>query len=254
MRALPPEDSLALEQRAKGGAGLVVAVPQIPRISNFDDLDPLTAEPGVEVRWIRPGTPIPAEADVVLLPGSKNTRAALDALRTEGWDIDIRAHHRRGGRVVGVCAGFQMLGNAVRDPDGIEGPAGETPGLGLLDIATAIGPEKRLFEIEATDAISGTRISGYEMHMGTTEGPGLARPWLTLDGRPEGAISPDGRVMGGYLHGLFSADGFRSHWIAAMGGAASSHRYEQAVEAALDAFADELEQDLDLDALLGLAR
>ncbi|MBK5947871.1 cobyric acid synthase CobQ [Rhodobium orientis] len=254
VRALPPEDSLALEKRAATGAGLVVAVPQIPRISNFDDLDPLAAEPGVEVRWIRPGTPFPAETDVVLLPGSKNTRAALDALRREGWGIDILAHHRRGGRLVGVCAGFQMLGKTVRDPDGIEGPSGETPGLGLLDIATTIGPEKRLVDIDAPDAISGTRITGYEMHMGKTEGPGLARPWLMLDGRPEGAVSPDGRVMGGYLHGLFSADGFRSHWISEMGGNASTHRYEDAVEAALDAFAEELEQDLDLDALLGLTR
>ncbi|MCW2305969.1 cobyric acid synthase [Rhodobium gokarnense] len=254
VRALPPEDSLALEKRTKGGTGLVVAVPQIPRISNFDDLDPLAAEPGVEVSWIRPGTPLPADADVVLLPGSKNTRAALDALRKEGWDIDIRAHHRRGGRVVGICAGFQMLGNVVRDPDGIEGPAGETPGLGLLDIATTIGPQKRLVAIDASEEISGTRVTGYEMHMGTTEGPGLVRPWLRLDGRPEGAVSPDGRIMGGYLHGLFSADAFRSHWISEMGGAASRHQYEEAVEAALDAFAGELEQDLDLDALLGLAR
>ncbi|MBL3572796.1 cobyric acid synthase [Rhodovulum sulfidophilum] len=252
---LPAEDALALERPASGaGQGLVIAVPHIARMANFDDLDPLSAEPGVDLRWVRPGEPIPAEADLVLLPGSKTTRPALDSIRANGWDIDILAHLRRGGRVLGICAGFQMLGHRVHDPEGIEGPPGETEGLGLLDIETTIGGDKRLVEIAAEDAISGTRVTGYEMHMGVTRGPGLERPWLRLDGRAEGAVSADGRVMGGYLHGLFGADGFRRHWLTAMGGRASGLDHAARVEAALDALADQLEHDLDLDALLALAR
>ncbi|GAA0305763.1 cobyric acid synthase [Rhodovulum strictum] len=252
---LPAEDALALERPARSAGGaLVIAVPQIDRVANFDDLDPLSSEPGVDLRWVRPGQPIPAEADVVLLPGSKTTRQALDALRTQGWDIDIRAHLRRGGRVLGICAGFQMLGRMVRDPDGIEGPPGETPGLGLLEVDTTITREKRLVELDATDRISGARVTGYEMHMGRTTGPGLARPWLVLDGQPEGAVSADGLVMGGYVHGLFGADAYRTHWIGAMGGIGSGLEHGAQIEAALDALADQIETDLDLDALLALAR
>jgi adenosylcobyric acid synthase len=252
---LPAEDALALERpQAPGGAGLVIAVPQIARVANFDDLDPLSQEPGVDLRWVKPGQPIPAEADVVLLPGAKTTRASLEALRDQGWDVDIRAHVRRGGRVVGICAGFQMLGRLVCDPEGVEGPPGETPGLGLLDVETTIGCEKRLVAVDAQDVVTGARVTGYEMHMGLTEGPGLDRPWLRLDGAAEGAISADGRVMGAYVHGLFGADGFRRRWLAQMGGRASSLDYEAGIEEALDALADQIEQDLDLDALLALAR
>ena len=253
-RALPAEDSLALDQARRPGRGLVIAVPEIPRLANADDLDPLAAEPGVDLRWVRPGHPLPAEAALVVLPGAKSTRAAIKALRAEGWDIDLLAHQRRGGRVVGICAGFQMLGRRVRDPDGVEGPPGETEGLGLLDIDTVIGPSKRLCEIAATDAISGARVTGYEMHMGVTDGPGLARPWLDLDGRPEGAVSADGRVMGTYLHGIFGSGSFRAHVLHAMGGAGSAGDHSARIEAALDRLADEIEADLDLDALLGLAR
>ena len=257
---LPAEDALALEKPAAGaGRGLTVVVPQLSRVANFDDLDPLAAEPGVAVRWIRPGEPIPADADVVLLPGSKTTRADLEVLRREGWDIDIRAHVRRGGRVVGLCAGFQMLGRVVRDPLGIEGDPGETPGLGLLDVDTTIGDDKRLLDIDRLDRVSGERVTGYEMHMGRTQGPGLERPWLRLvdgDGReaPEGAVSADGRVMGAYVHGLFAADGFRRHWLAQLGAQISALDFEAQVEATLEALADHVEANLDLDALLALAR
>ena len=255
---LPAEDSLALERPADhGGRGLKVVAPRLSRVANFDDLDPLSAEPGVEVTWVNPGHPIPRDADVIVLPGSKVTRADLAQLCAEGWDLDIRAHVRGGGRVVGLCAGFQMLGRVVRDPDGVEGEPGETEGLGLLDIETVIGADKRLVAIDGCDLRSGVRVAGYEMHMGRSWGPGLARPWLTLDmedgPRDEGAVSPCGRVMGGYLHGIFSADAFRAAWLTRVGAAASALDFEARTEAALDDLADHLEAELDLDALLTLA-
>ena len=256
---LPAEDSLALERPAAGGgSGLKVAVPHLSRIANFDDLDPLGAEPGVSVSWVHPGHPIPRDTDVIVLPGSKATRSDLDVLRREGWDIDILAHVRGGGRVVGLCAGYQMLGRVVRDPAGIEGSPGETPGLGLLDIETEIGGEKRLVEIDTIDRISFCRITGYEMHMGRTTGPGLARPWLLLGDseapRPEGAVSRCGRVTGAYVHGLFGADGFRAHWLDRVGAKAAALDFEARTEAAIEALADHVEANLDLDALLELAR
>ena len=253
-RRLPEEDSLGFARKRGAEGALVVAVLDLPRVANFDDLDPLAAEPAVDLRWVRPGQPIPAEAAVVILPGSKATRAALTALRAEGWDIDLRAHLRRGGRVVGICAGFQMLGRVVRDPEGIEGTPGETAGLGLLDLETVIGPTKRLAGIDAQDSQTGARVSGYEMHMGRTTGPDLARPWLTLDGRAEGAISADGRVMGSYLHGIFGAGAFRGAWLAQLGVSAAAQDHDARIETALDAFAAEIEADLDLDAILALAR
>jgi len=260
---LPAEDSLALERPADqawtGEGTLNVAVPRLSRVANFDDLDPLAAEPAVNLRWMQTGQALPADTDVVILPGSKATRADLDVLRREGWDIDILAHVRRGGRVVGLCAGFQMLGRVVRDPQGIEGPPGETPGLGLLDIATEIGGDKRLVELTGTDAISHCPVQGYEMHMGRTTGPGLETPWLQLDDgqgniRPEGAVSHQGRVMGGYLHGIFAGDAFRAHWLAQVGTRAAALDFEARIEQTLDELADHCEANLDLDALLRLAR
>ena len=257
---LPAEDSLQLERPADfGGRGLNISVPRLSRVANFDDLDPLAAEPGVALRWVQPGNPIPRDTDVIVLPGSKATRTDLATLQREGWDIDILAHVRQGGRVVGLCAGFQMLGKLVRDPMGLEGPAGETLGLGLLDIETEIGGEKRLASIDTTDLQSGCRVIGYEMHMGRTTGKGLERPWLLLqDGgrcpRHEGAISADGRVMGSYVHGLFGSDAFRSRWLAVHGGEASALDYEARTEAAIEALADHCEENLDLDALLALTR
>jgi len=258
---LPAEDSLALERPAEATGGtLNIAVPRLSRIANFDDLDPLAAEPAVNLRWVQPGQPIPAQTDVIILPGSKATRADLDVLRREGWDIDILAHVRRGGRVLGLCAGFQMLGRSVRDPQGIEGERGETPGLGLLDIETEIGRDKRLIDIAVTDQRSGCAVTGYEMHMGRTTGAGLERPWLALDSgpgsppRPEGAISDNGRVMGGYVHGIFGSDSFRAHWLQQVGARAAELDFIARTEGALDDLADHIEANLDLDALLRLAK
>ena len=261
---LPAEDSLALERPAdgawaNGSDSINIAIPRLSRVANFDDLDPLAAEPAVNLRWIKPGEAIPAATDVVILPGSKATRADLETLRREGWDIDILAHVRRGGRVLGLCAGFQMLGRIVRDPDGIEGDSGESQGLGLLDIETTISADKRLLDLDLSDQRSGCRVTGYEMHMGRTSGAGLEQPWLLLEDveggvRSEGARSADGRVMGGYLHGIFASDAFRAHWLEQVGAQAAALDFEQRIEAALDALADHCEANLDLDALLARAR
>ncbi|HHY50430.1 MAG TPA: cobyric acid synthase, partial [Alphaproteobacteria bacterium] len=249
-RRLPAEDVLALDVRPEPGGPLLVAVPRLPRIANFDDLDPIRAEPGVTVTIVAPGDPLPRHADLVILPGSKATRADLAALRQNGWDIDILAHHRAGGRVLGICGGYQMLGQTIADPQGIEGEPGTSAGLGLLEVETVLAPHKELRVEHATHAASGAAIAGYHMHMGVTTGPDTARPFARVGGAAEGATSPDGRVSGTYLHGLFAADGFRRAFL----GQQSDVNYEAGVEAALDGLAAHLEHHLDLDALLALAR
>ena len=253
-RLLPAEDAVALDAVApqKGHAAdrVRIAVPRLPRIANFDDLDPLNAEDGVAVVIVEAGAVIPADADVILIPGSKATLSDLAALRAEGWDIDILAHHRRGGIVVGLCGGYQMLGRTVADPDGIEGAAATVPGLGLLDVETVIGRAKTLRPAAGRDTVFGQAITGYEMHMGATTGPGLARPWLMLAEGTDGAVSADGRVMGAYVHGLFAADEFRKAFLGAVRAgdyAAASHALR--VEKTLDALADHLQTHLDMDAL-----
>ena len=207
-RRLPAEDALALEQvrERKSGARLRIAVPILPHIANFDDFDPLDAEPAVDLVRVRPGQPLPGDADLIVLPGSKATIADLNALRAAGFDIDIAAHHRRGGMVLGLCGGYQMLGRSVADPDGIEGPPGTVDGLGLLDVTTTLSDEKRLEPVRGTSN-DGAPFFGYEMHMGVTEGPDRARPFAHFaEGTREGAVSADGRVIGTYIHGLFADD------------------------------------------------
>jgi len=260
-RALPAEDALGVEgtpapgaQNAGNGA-IKVAVPVLSRIANFDDLDPLMAEPDVTVDFVRPGTALPGDADLVVLPGSKATLADLTFLRDQGWDIDIAAHLRRGGQVLGLCGGYQMLGQRLRDSGGIEGAPGAAEGLGLLDIETELSGAKTLSEVEGVELASGAAVRGYEMHIGTTRGPDLTRPMLELSGRPEGAISADGRVMGCYLHGLFAADGFRSAFLSRLRDRETSGvAYETGIERTLDRLAEHLEAHLDLDALLEAAR
>jgi adenosylcobyric acid synthase len=243
-------------ERSEAGEGsrVKIAVPLLPRIANFDDLDPLRAEPGVELILVRPGQPLPRDAVLVILPGSKATLADLDFLRHQGWDIDLLAHHRHGGHILGLCGGYQMLGHSIDDPAGSEGPPGEAPGLGLLDVDTVLVGDKRLVEVTGHEVATGMPVQGYEMHLGVTSGPGLARPMLDLDGLSDGAISADGRVMGCYLHGLFSSDSFRHAFLVQFGTAASTFAYEPMIETVLDNLADHLEQHLDLDALLAAAR
>lgn len=250
---LPAEDALDIAS-GPAGAGVTIACLTLSRIANFDDLDPLKAEPGVNLVMVRPGEAIPGDARLVILPGSKSTRGDLAFLRAQGWDIDLAAHVRRGGHVLGICGGYQMLGRVVRDPGGIEGPAGETPGLGLLDVETAMTPDKRLARVQATHAASGLTVEGYEIHIGRTTGPDCARPFARVAGRDEGALSADGRITGSYLHGLFAADDFRAAFLAGLGIRASGQSHAATVEAALDALADHVEAHLDVTGLLALAR
>ena len=255
---LPAEDALDIgapaRDRGDHAGGFHIVCLRFSRIANFDDLDPLAQEPGVRLTLLGPGRPIPADADLVILPGSKSTRGDLAFLRAQGWDIDLAAHHRRGGRVIGICGGYQMLGRVVADPDGIEGAPGESRGLGLLDVETRMGGDKHLSEVRAVHAASGQGFAGYEIHIGATDGPDRARPFARIDGRPEGAISADGRVCGSYLHGMFGEDGFRRAWLGAQGAAASDLDYAAGVEATLDALADHLEAHLDVTGLFTLAR
>jgi adenosylcobyric acid synthase len=252
---LPAEDSVALErQSAARDSGVTIAIPMLPRIANFDEFDPLRLEPGVRLMMLRPGEPIPAEARLVILPGSKATVADLAFLRAQGWDVDIAAHRRRGGRVLGVCGGYQMLGVRLADPEGVEGSPGEAAGLGLLDVETIMSGDKILTRVRGTCLDNGAPFGGYEMHIGRTSGPACARPLVRFaDGRHDGAISADGRVMGVYVHGLFAEDAQRAAWLASLG-ARSDLDYELAVERTLDELAAHLARHIDLDRLLKLAR
>ncbi|TDQ86412.1 adenosylcobyric acid synthase (glutamine-hydrolysing) [Dongia mobilis] len=253
---LPPEDGVALDNfRAAHGRAIRIAVLHLPRISNFDDLDPLRAEPDVTIELLRPGQALPGDVDLVLLPGSKATIADLRVLYEAGWDIDIRAHLRRGGKVLGLCGGYQMLGKRIEDPTGIEGPKGGIDGLGLLDIVTTLTPAKTLVEVSGEAPSFAAAIRGYEMHVGQSEGADTARPLLKLGNRFDGAISADGRVLGCYVHGLFAADPFRHAFLNALKARGESGvAYEAGVEQALDDLAAHLEQYADLDRILEMAR
>jgi adenosylcobyric acid synthase len=249
---LPAEDALDI---SGGGKGQVkIAVPILSRIANFDDLDPLKLDPDVTLVMVRAGHPLPGDADLVILPGSKSTRGDLAFLRAQGWDIDLTAHIRRGGHVLGLCGGYQMMGRSIDDPEGIEGEAGMTDGLGLLDIRTTMTPQKRLERVSGTHIASGAPVSGYEIHIGQTEGPDRTRPFLRIGGQNEGAVSADGRIMGAYVHGLFSEDQFRAAFLNGLGGRGQVGSYGAAVEDALNTLADHLEAHLDLDAMLEIAR
>ncbi|WP_322096797.1 cobyric acid synthase [Pelagibius sp.] len=256
-RNLPAEDAVALDNtEAVSGRAIKIAVPRLARIANFDDFDPLIAEPDVAVDFVAPGRALPGDADLVILPGSKATLADLAFFRAQGWDLDLAAHLRRGGRVLGLCAGYQMLGRRLADPDGIEGPKGAVAeGLGLLEVETRLTGEKTLEAVDGRHLESGTPVHGYEMHVGVTTGEGTARPFLDLAGRPEGAVSADGKVAGCYLHGIFADDAFRQAFLAALSERDHSGlAYEAMVEATLDALAAHLEAHLDLEGILEIAR
>lgn len=246
---LPAEDVLALDAPvAASGGTFTIAVPRLPRIANFDDLDPLKAEPGVRIAIVPPGSPLPP-ADLIIIPGSKATIADLAALRQQGWDIDILAHHRQGKPILGICGGYQMLGRTIADPLGLEGPPEVVAGLGLLDVETELGPAKQL-RLERATAL-GQPLAGYHMHMGVTHGPDTQNAFAVVAGAAEGAST--GRVMGTYLHGLFAADGFRTAFLDRLGASTSDLAYERSIDTTLDQLAAHLERHLDLDRLLALA-
>ncbi|MDR1965486.1 MAG: cobyric acid synthase [Synergistaceae bacterium] len=261
----PAEDSLSISRvagasanSAGGGLRMIkIYVLELPRISNFDDFDPLRAEDGVDLSYVKPGTAIPGDGDLVIVPGTKSTIGDLEFLRREGWDVDIAAHLRRGGRVLGICGGYQMLGREVSDPDAVENPYPKTvPGLGLLDVVTVMAGEKKLRRFTALTQ-HGDEVAGYEIHMGATSGPGAGRPMLLLDGVPEGASSHDGHAMGCYIHGLFGSDSYRARFLSIFRGGeiAGTERsfYESQIDAALDELARHIEKCVDVEALAEIA-
>jgi adenosylcobyric acid synthase len=253
---LPAEDIMDLPKTTtspRETGRFRIAVPRLSRIANFDDLDPLTAEPHVDVLLIEAGQPLPADVDLVLIPGTKSTISDLKYFRAQGWDIDLAAHIRRGGHVLGLCGGYQMLGQSIEDPDGIEGPPCRIEGLGHLDISTVMTADKRLSATRAYHRASQTTLHAYEIHIGHTTGSDCARAWLSIEGNPEGASSATGRVKGSYLHGLFAADAFRGAYLEELGAQQGLENFEHSVEEALDALAEHIETHMDLDMLLELA-
>ena len=253
-RRLPAEDAVVLDRLAPGDRRRVkIVAPMLSRIANFDEFDPLRTEPEVDFAFVPPGTPLPGDADLVILPGTKATLGDLAFLRAQGWDIDLAAHVRRGGRVLGVCGGFQMLGRSIADPLGVEGPPGQAPGLGLLEVTTTLTDDKVLTPTTGRLAAGG-RFEGYEIHVGRTDGPDLARPLLIRDdGTPDGAISADGRVMGAYVHGLFGLGGARTALLAPLGAISDGVDESARVDAALDEIALALEQAFDIERLAAIA-
>jgi len=247
---LPAED--ALDIAATTGTGVKIACLHLSRIANFDDLDPLKSEPGVQVVMVGPGQPIPADAALIIIPGSKSTRADLAYLRAQGWDIDLAAHHRRGTRILGICGGYQILGTLISDPGGIEGPAGDTQGLGLLNVQTTMYADKRLTRIEAVHAATGLPIAAYEIHIGRTTGPDTAHPFAHIGAQPEGATN--GNVTGSYLHGMFASDAFRAAFLHDLGLPGTQRNHAVEIDATLNALAAHIERQVDVDRLLNIAR
>ena len=248
---LPAEDALDISSGPQDGTFKVVCL-TLSRIANFDDMDPLAQEPNISLVMLKAGEVLPADADLVIVPGSKSTRGDLAYLRAQGWDVDLAAHHRRGGRVLGICGGYQMLGQMISDPDGIEGTLGDSAGLGLLDVVTQMTGDKRLTSVHAVHVDTELPFEGYEIHIGRTVGPDNARPFAHVDGQPEGAQSSDGRVMGSYLHGMFSNDAWRGAFLNSLGVTASGS-YSSGVEQALDDLADHVETFLDVEGILQAA-
>ncbi len=248
---LEAEDALPRESDPiKDTERLRVAVPVLARISNHTDLDPLRLHPQVEVCWVRTGESIPP-VDLIILPGSKSTRGDLQRLRERGWDADIRRHLRYGGKIIGICGGFQMLGRWVHDPAGLEGEPGSSPGLGLLDFETTLAPEKQLYRVEGRLWLADAFITGYEIHAGVSTGPALAKPTVQLsDDRWDGAVSDDDQIVGTYLHGLFDAATARDALLRWAGLAVrETPDYRQLREDGINQLADAIAQHLNLQEL-----
>ena len=264
---LPAEDILDLQHRNnprkrddKEKRGVHIAVPVLKRIANFDDLDPLANEPDVALTLVGEGEAIPGDADLVIIPGSKSTISDLAYLREQGWDVDIKAHVRRGGMVLGLCGGYQMLGKRIADPKGVEGPVGEVEGLGFLNVDTVLRERKILTKVCAYSNISKVDLDGYEIHTGQTSGSDCERPFLTLEGRPEGASSPDVMVVGTYLHGIFAGDEYRKAFLGELSckreriGAFGLVEFVDEVNQVLGGLAEEISKCVNVDRLTDFAR
>lgn len=253
---LPPEDAVVLSQsRTPQPGALKIAAPMLSRIANFDDADPLRLEPGVSFEWVAPGRPIPRDADLIILFGTKSTLGDLEFLRSQGWHHDIIAHARTGGRVFGICGGYQMLGHRVCDPDGHDGQPGSAQGLRLLDVDTMMTSSKCVVPVTGQCAGSGLPLNGYEIHVGETTGADTERPFAIVRGAPEGARSICNRIQGTYLHGVFAEDDFRRWWLKNSGGTAGTRfGYDASIDAALEALADEVADAIDIDAMLRIAQ
>ena len=253
---LDAEDAIQAEQSEKtDGERLRVIAPVFPRISNHTDFDVLRAHPQVEFSFIGPGMRIP-RADLIVLPGSKSVQADLLWLEREGWVQEIRRHLRYGGKLIGICGGMQMLGTKLHDPRGLEGAPSSQSGLALLDYETTLEPAKQLRQVCGQLAASQAKVSGYEIHMGVSSGPSLARPAIRLDdGRPDGAVSEDGQVLATYLHGLFEHP---QACVALLAWAGLSRPapvdYAALREASIDRLADTLNEHLVIDRLLATMR
>ncbi|WP_169570206.1 cobyric acid synthase [Sneathiella limimaris] len=251
---LPPEDALSVYNPQEQVGTVNIAVVVLSRISNHDDFDPLATDPDVNLIMVRPGTPIPPNMDLIILPGSKSTIDDMKFLTAQGWDIDIKAHLRQGGSVLGICGGYQMLGNMIRDPMGIESSQPEIEGLGLLDFETEMHPAKTLLEETGIHLESETKVSGYHMHLGKCVGPALSRPFLNLSSGDDGCVSENGQVMGTYLHGLFQQDQFRQKFLNQLRpGQRRLRQFEHEVEESLNGLAAHLKQHLDMNQLMEIA-
>ncbi len=254
---LEAEDALpaAATATAQGGSGtLRVLVPVLPRISNHTDFNPLRHHPALDFRFVAPGE-TPPPADLVILPGSKNVRADLAFLRQNHWEGYLQHHLRYGGRLLGICGGYQMLGRSLHDPDGIEGPPGSSPGLGLLDMETTLKSHKQLRNVTGTLYGTDFTIGGYEIHAGVTTGPALTRPLTQLQGLPDGAVSEDGKIMGTYVHGLFDSPEATDRLLGMNEtGAHACPDIRELREMAINRLADAIEQHLDTKALLDILR
>ncbi len=253
---LPAEDAVVLSKATPSNCGKIrIVAPMLSRMANFDDADPLRFEPNVDFQWISPGAPIPRDADAIILFGTKSTVGDLAFLRSQGWDHDIIAHARAGGHVLGICGGYQMLGERIDDPLGVDGATGCTDGLGLLRVETVMNGDKTVRPITGHCAGTQIPIAGYEIHVGDTTGDDTARPMLFIDGVGDGAQNDNGCVAGTYVHGLFANDAYRTAWLDKLqSGQSTTRSYDLAVEAALDHLADGLEKALYIEKLFGVAR
>jgi adenosylcobyric acid synthase len=240
---------VAVQENSAGDVRLRVVAPMLPHISNHTDLDPLRLHPQIKFSYVGAGQMIPA-ADLMLLPGSKNVRGDLAWLRAQGWEDALQRHLRYGGKVIGVCGGFQMLGRTLHDPLGLEGAPGSSDGFAWLDMETTIASEKHLVQVEGVLHGSQAPVTGYEIHMGVSSGPALQRPAVQLPERTDGAISADGQILGTYLHGLFDHPAACDALLAWAGLAAPlTPDYRALRETHIDRLADAVEQHLNFELL-----